>query len=293
MTQNKELRRSGIGGSDISAVLGLNRWKTPVELYLEKIGESETTETEPMKWGKLLEELVAREWSALTGKKVRRVNKTVRHNSHPFLMCHPDRDVVGLPEILEIKTSRYDGEKWGEENTDEIPIEYVLQCHWNMFLCGADVCHVPVLFGGNQLRNYIVKADKSLQEKLIGRALHFWTQNVIPKIPPSAGNFRDLGLIYKQDAGLSVIATPEIIENVNRVEILKTEIKEREKELDGLKFLIGDFMRENAYLIDATGKKLVSYKTQERTDVDVKKLREELPDIVSKYERVKNIRVMR
>ncbi len=32
-------RRKGIGGSDASIILGLNKWKTPFELWLDKTGQ--------------------------------------------------------------------------------------------------------------------------------------------------------------------------------------------------------------------------------------------------------------
>ena len=37
--QFHEIRRSGIGGSDIAAALGLSKWKTPWALYHSKRGE--------------------------------------------------------------------------------------------------------------------------------------------------------------------------------------------------------------------------------------------------------------
>ena len=36
-----EERRNYIGGSDIAAILGMSRWKTPLKLWLEKTGEVE------------------------------------------------------------------------------------------------------------------------------------------------------------------------------------------------------------------------------------------------------------
>ena len=49
-----ELRRQGIGGSDAAAIMGLNPWKTPMDIWLEKTGEfldDEEPENEKMYWG--------------------------------------------------------------------------------------------------------------------------------------------------------------------------------------------------------------------------------------------------
>ena len=61
-----ELRRQGIGGSDAAAILGLNPWKTPMDVWLEKTGEftRDDEENEQMYWGTVLEAVVAEEFKA-------------------------------------------------------------------------------------------------------------------------------------------------------------------------------------------------------------------------------------
>ena len=59
-----ELRRRGIDGSDASVILGLNPWKTQMDLWLEKTGEfTEDEDNEKMYWGRILEDIVAQEFS--------------------------------------------------------------------------------------------------------------------------------------------------------------------------------------------------------------------------------------
>ena len=70
-----EARREGIGGSDASIIVGLNRWKSPFQLWLEKTGKAEPedlSDNEYVYWGKVLEEVVANRFCELTGKKVQR-----------------------------------------------------------------------------------------------------------------------------------------------------------------------------------------------------------------------------
>ena len=57
-----KLRNSGIGGSDAADVLGLNKWKSPFQLCLEKTGQTETDDlssNEYVYWGNILELVVA------------------------------------------------------------------------------------------------------------------------------------------------------------------------------------------------------------------------------------------
>ena len=37
-------RRRGIGGSDVGAICGISKYKSPIDVYLDKIGQSEETE---------------------------------------------------------------------------------------------------------------------------------------------------------------------------------------------------------------------------------------------------------
>ncbi|EOA2606900.1 lambda-exonuclease family protein, partial [Enterococcus hirae] len=85
-----EDRKRGIGGSDVATVLGLNKYKSPYQLWLEKTGQIELkdSESEPAYWGNVLEEVVAKEFQERTGKKVRRRNQVFEHPLHPFLRAN-------------------------------------------------------------------------------------------------------------------------------------------------------------------------------------------------------------
>lgn len=73
-----EERRKGIGGSDVAAVLGLNPYRTPIDLWKDKTGRAEETpQSESAYWGSTLEEIVAKEFSARTGMKIQRLNQSL------------------------------------------------------------------------------------------------------------------------------------------------------------------------------------------------------------------------
>lgn len=58
-----EERREYIGGSDIAAVMGMNRWKTSLTLWLEKIGEidlNDNSNNEAKELGRELEGFIAK-----------------------------------------------------------------------------------------------------------------------------------------------------------------------------------------------------------------------------------------
>lgn len=58
-------RRTGITSTDIAAICGLNPYKSPMAVYLDKIGKPlEVEQTEGMFWGLALEPLLLQRYEA-------------------------------------------------------------------------------------------------------------------------------------------------------------------------------------------------------------------------------------
>ena len=178
-------RRSGIGGSDVAAILGLSRYKTAVDVYEDKIAtdEPQDVQSQAAYFGSVLEDVVAQEFSKRTGMKIQRVNKMLRMGECDWMIANIDRAIVN-PEIagrvyvydearqietgrqistdmiLECKTaSSFIADQWGPSQEDEIvsgkvvtehkiPLYYETQVQWYLGVTGASVCIVAVLFGG-------------------------------------------------------------------------------------------------------------------------------------------------
>ena len=121
-----EVRATLLGGSDMARILGLSRFGGPMDAWMEKRRLSAPlVETAPMRWGKLLEEPIAHEYATVTGRRVTRWSKTIRHPQYPFLGAHIDRKAKGKDEptrILECKTAgTFMVSDFGEPGTDEVP----------------------------------------------------------------------------------------------------------------------------------------------------------------------------
>lgn len=94
-----EGRRTGIGGSDVAAVLGLNPWKTPLDVWNDKLGLSEDKGmSEPAYWGTVLEDTVAKEFQLRTGKRVQKVSHQFADPETPWAIANIDRAIIN-PEI--------------------------------------------------------------------------------------------------------------------------------------------------------------------------------------------------
>ncbi len=197
------IRRSGIGGSDIAAIVGQSPWSTAMDVWQEKLGLSAPLiETERMRWGTLLEDAIAREYAHKKHRKVRNAPTTldpvtslharvVRYSADkPWRMANVDRLTsdpkdAGIRRGLECKNAdRFAGVDFGEEGTDEVPVNYLLQCMWYLGVTGYDVWDLAVLIGGNTHKVYTIKRDEELIENLWTAADEFWTVNVLGKVPP-------------------------------------------------------------------------------------------------------------
>lgn len=177
-------RTKGIGGSDASVVLGLNKWKTPFELWLEKTGQSNVEESagEAAYFGTLLEDLVAKEFERRSGKKVRRNNFMLQHPEYPFITANIDRKVVGEDALLECKTaSAYLTKDW---ESDEIPAPYLVQVQHYLGVTGYKKAYIAVLIGGQKFIWKEVERDDELIEMIFDAEVHFWEHHVIGNVPP-------------------------------------------------------------------------------------------------------------
>ena len=69
-------RKTGIGGSDVAAVLGLSKWKTPYQLWVDKTSDNVVEEeSEILHFGQVLEQVEADEYARRNRVKVQRRNR--------------------------------------------------------------------------------------------------------------------------------------------------------------------------------------------------------------------------
>lgn len=187
-TISLEDRRLGIGGSDIAAIAGLSPYKTPLQVYLDKVEGSPSIDNEPMRWGRALEDVIAQRYAEETGSLVEPGCMLV-HPERPWQRGNVDRYARSQVEriLLEIKTAGFrQAHRWGESGTDEIPEDYLAQTHWYLPLA-PDCTHaeIPVLIGGNDYRVYRVERNPELEGALLELAERFWLDHVEKKVPPA------------------------------------------------------------------------------------------------------------
>ena len=152
-----ELRKTGLGGSEVAAVLGLSPWSDAFELYHKKKNGWTTETTERMEMGLLMEPVIADLFTARTEIPTFEVGTWVGHDPHPWVIATLDRGIAGgIP--LELKTTT-SFDEWGDVGSDEIPKHYMCQVQQQMYVTGAPYAYVATLFNGNEFRWYKVERD--------------------------------------------------------------------------------------------------------------------------------------
>lgn len=179
-----KLRKNGIGGSDAAVVCGISRYKSTVELWMEKTDRMKQSEVgESAYWGTLLENVVREEFTKRTGIEVKVEKSLLRSSDHPFMLANLD-GVCTDPNygecVFEAKTaSAFKAAEW--ENA--IPDEYMLQIQHYMAVTGFKAAYVAVLIGGNSFRWRLIERDDEIIEMLIKLESGFW-QYVKNDTPP-------------------------------------------------------------------------------------------------------------
>jgi putative phage-type endonuclease len=254
-------RRSGIGGSDVAAILGLSRWKTPLGVYLEKRGElGEQPDNDAMRWGRYLEPAVRQAYADQTGNEVRVPATMLRHPRHEFMVANLDgfiEDRTG--RVFEAKTAR-SADGWGEPGTDQIPQPYLLQVQHYMEVSALPVADVAVLISGSDFRIYTVEADRELAQMLIEAEHEFW-QRVQRGEPPEPVTAADAvqrwGRGSRSDAVMADEEAEKAIETMRHIKRMRDALDADEERA---KAIVLRTLGECDTLLSPSGKTLATWR---------------------------------
>jgi putative phage-type endonuclease len=280
-----QLRSKGIGGSDAAVILGLSKFKTPFELWLEKTGQVEPQEinNDFIHFGNVLEDVVAAEFTRRTEKKVKRQNKMFQHKEHDFMIGNIDRLVIGEKALLECKTtSAYNYKEWDSE---EIPEAYIIQCQHYMAVLDLPMSYIACLIGGNRFVWKEIPRDDELIEIIIDRCRHFWEFNVLgmnaPALDGSSAAEKFLKERYtKTDPDLVKDLKHEYKDKIRHYLDLKEHYKAIEKDIKEVENQLKYELQEaETGLIDTFR---VNWKPVTSNRVDTKVLKSDFPEIYNK-----------
>lgn len=182
-------RRTGIGSSDIPAILGYSPYRSAGHVWAEKRGAIDGDDAgEAALWGTLLEPVIATEWAARHDTTVAEM-PTIRQTGHPHRLASLDRRVITCPDRagqcgLEIKAhSEWKAGSWRED----VPDAVLAQVSWQLLVSGLDHIHVAALIGGQRLVEHTVHPDATVMDYVAAEADRLW-QHVLDGICPHVDN---------------------------------------------------------------------------------------------------------
>jgi putative phage-type endonuclease len=281
-----EWRKRGIGGSDASVVCGVNQYKSPVELFMEKTNQLVPDEAgEAAYWGNQLESLVRAEFTKRTGIKVTEVSKLLCSKEYPFMLAnldgvcrHPDRGTC----VFEAKTaSAYKAGEW----EDTIPHEYMLQLQHYIAVTGYAGAYIAVLIGGNTFKWRYIERDEELISKLIRWEGDFWEHVKSDIPPPLDGSEASAQYLKKRFPGSVAHSKVKLPEAAKALIIQYEEACEKGDAFNEQKQRAENLLKEmlGEHEIGIAGERVITWKTVSKERLDGKTLKSEHPDLYKQY----------
>ena len=280
-------RKKGIGGSDAGTAVGVNPYKSPYQLYLEKIGDliPEDISNKPaVKRGVRLEPEIMKWVKEDLNITLRKDNTTHISEEYPHLFCHNDGTVVGSHRIAEIKApSDHMRNKWGEPGTDAVPPYYLAQgVHALAIQPEMDGVDYFAYFDDPSIGilHFKLERKKSLIDAYLAKVNRFWG-HVVDRIPPPPQDENDLIHKYFKKNGKYKSATPDIEKRIANLIRIKAEKKALDLEEKEEKFQIKDYIEHYDGINSNLGKLTLS--RVELKAFDEKGLVKSNPDIYKEF----------
>ena len=275
------LRRTGIGGSDAGAIMGVSPYKGAFSVWADKMGKLPPLEdNEAMRQGRDLEDYVARRFAEATGLRVRHEYGMLRSVEHPCMLADIDRRIVGELAGLECKTSR--DITMARYRNGEYPMEYYCQCLHYLAVTGWDCWYLAVLVYGTDLLIFKICRDEVMDdiEALIKAEETFWgnVQEGRSPVPDGLESTTEaLGHVYPRDDGTTVCADEEADNALCELATLKARKREMDSEISALENRIKHAMGEAEVMAGSSVS--ASWRTSERSAISREKLLRAYPNI--------------
>jgi putative phage-type endonuclease len=236
----KQLRKTGLGASDVSALFDLNEWKTKYRLWYEKTGRADNEpdeESAPMWWGTNLESTIVKRFEKETGKQVSTDDESLKTRWCPqttHLMCHPDGIIESEKHLLEVKIARYNPDQWGASDSSQIPPKYQLQVQAQL-ACFPEYtgAYLAVFFYQTlTLQIYKIERNEEMITAITRSVIRFWNDYVMKDVPPDLYTVDDVKLAFPVDNKFFLEASPLEIDIYEKLNEGRNKLSKLKKEND-------------------------------------------------------------
>jgi putative phage-type endonuclease len=275
--EQKTLRATGLGASEIATIMGLNPYQTPYQLWRLKTGLDPVFEGNKYTLaGHMLEDAVARYFAIETNAIITEgVSKTFQYPLIDILFATPDRLFVGVDNkegVLECKSTQKSISK------DDIPLMWFVQLQFQMGVTGIHQGALAWLSRGIDFGYEFFEFDQSFFTQLCETAVTWWESYVVPNVEPPITNSSDIEIMYPFCEGKILQGTEDIQKTHAEIIALDAQIKELESKCDMLKEQVKMVMLDSDR-IEYAGNTLFTWKTSKASvRIDNAKLQSQFPD---------------
>jgi len=270
-------RNKFIGGSDVAAILGLNKYKTAYEVWEEKKHNIKTfSGNAATEWGQLLEPVILDKYEKDTGLKIENRNDRFIHPNYEFLGCHPD-GISGqiLFEVKTVSSKAY----WNWKQ--EVPLEYYCQIQHNLFITGLLKAKFLIfVLDDRNLIELDVNFDYDFVKQQNEYLINWWNNYIIGENIPIKTS-----TVYEKETELEeqiVEASEKALKTYNELSKLKAELKILTEKKELLEEILKTEIGSGTILMNGLNQ-LATWKPQKQVRIDAIKIKEEQPDIYVKY----------
>lgn len=284
-------RKGGIGASEVATILGINPFCTPYQLWRLKKGiDSPVQENFAMRAGHYLEDAVAKFYADETGAHIIQSSAEdfiFTNTNVPYIQVSPDRTFWEAGKahnnqnkcILECKTTQRMIDK------DNIPNYWYIQLQTNLGVSEFEHGALAWLIQGRDFdyRNYAL--DKDFFKFLSEETARFYTDYIVGDKEPSAMSATDILLKHPRHIeGKIAKASNDILNTIERLKVVKNELKRFDTEKDELEDIIKVAMADAEFLEGNGGEIVATWKSGKDTSkFNSKKFASENPELHAKY----------
>ena len=247
------LRKDGIGGSDTGAIMGLNKYTSPLKLYRIKKGiyAEDMEDNVYIKKGKDLESVIFEKY-VKPDPDLKHFN--IIHPEHvfvnkqfPWLRANCDGLAVNTLErrnnsllgqshiVIEIKwVSEWAEANWDGEDYCGIPASYYAQVQHYMTVTGAGAAFLYAMFDRTwTVKRYVIPYNKSFAIKMLAETKEFHSNLLIDREPKVTATL-DKGFMVDELLKMPTVTEPseELNSEIAEYLSLKEQVKQLEKEMD-------------------------------------------------------------
>lgn len=287
-----ELRKGGIGSSEVGTILGLNKWQTPYQLWRLKRGlDPAPQESFVMRAGHYLEDAVSRLYAYETGNEIIKASAgdwLIVNNERPYLRVSPDRTYwpKGMSRracnkgIVECKTTQMD------VDGNSLPPHWFSQLQYQLGVAELELGAIAWLTAGRDFGYRDLAFDREFYEWMIEEVTRFWMDNIIGGAEPMAINVEDVLLKNPRHVeGKIITADDALLADCAELKEIREELATldtRKKELEAhIKMSMGD---AEAVIVPGTDKAVCTWRAgKDRIKFDEKRFARDMPDTYAEY----------